>query len=113
MLIEDLKCNGDLVPKYRKVISGKEEEFESLARILNLGGNPIRLKILYLLTQENNVCVNQLSEILEISISSTSQHLRKLKDCRVLKSKKEKQTVYYFINPKYKDKIPLLFKLMD
>ena len=109
----NLNRSEDFTPKYRNLLNSKEEDFEFLARILDLAGNPIRLKMLYLLANEDNICVNRISEILDISVSSTSQHLRKLKDCGILKCKKEKQTVFYYVSPKYKDKIPMLFNLLD
>ena len=97
----------------REVVKELDDSFEDLSNILSLTGNPVRLKILYLLNQEDRLCVCDLSDIIEMNISAISQHLRKLKDRQIIYSRKEAQTIFYSIK---KDKIPLLmpfFKILD
>jgi DNA-binding transcriptional ArsR family regulator len=87
--------------------------FEDLSTILSLTGNPVRLKILYLLQQEGYLCVCDLSDILEMNVLAISRHLRKLKDSKRIYTRKEAQTIFYAIK---KDKISLLtpfFKIVD
>ena len=67
------------------------------AKIYNLTGNEIRLKILLLLQREGKLCPCDLSDILGITVGGISQHLRKLKDGGMVKDKKVGQTVYYSI----------------
>jgi DNA-binding transcriptional ArsR family regulator len=96
----------------REVIQELDTSFNELSNILSLTGNPVRLKILYLLHQEDHLCVCDLSDILEMNVSAISQHLRKLKDRNMVLSRKEAQTIFYSIK---KDKIPLLipfFKIL-
>jgi len=60
-----------------------------------LAGNEVRLKIAYLLEQENELCPCDLADILGISIPAVSQHLRKLKDGSIVETRREGQTIYY------------------
>ena len=113
MNVDKINHKTEQNKKYQTELNKKLDEFDYLAKILNLAGNPIRLKILYLLNKEEALCVNELSSALNISISSTSQHLRKLKDSELLKCKKEKQTVFYFINPQFHHTIASLFNLIE
>ena len=66
-----------------------------IAKILNLSGNEVRLKILYLLSSEEKMCPCDLSDVLGMSVPAISQHLRKLKDGGLVKDNKVGQTVFY------------------
>lgn len=72
-----------------------QKSFGSLSNILALAGNEVRLKILYLLNEEKELCPCDLADILGMSIPAVSQHLRKLKDGSVVETRKEGQTIYY------------------
>lgn len=79
-----------------------ETSIEMLSKALNLAGNEVRLKILYLLFSEERLCVCDLSDILSMSPPAISQHLRKLKDGNVIQNQRVAQTIYYSLNPQYK-----------
>jgi len=68
-----------------------------LAKALDLAGNEVRLKILFLLDKESKMCPCDLSDILSMTVSAISQHLKKLKDARLVESKKVGQTIFYSI----------------
>ena len=72
-----------------------DEDLSSTTHIFNLSGNAARLKILFLLHKEGEMCPCDLSDILDISVGGISQHLRKLKDGKLIKDKKVGQTVFY------------------
>jgi DNA-binding transcriptional ArsR family regulator len=72
-----------------------EPVFDRLAQVLDMAGNANRLKIIYLLREESNLCVCDLSDILGMSIPAVSQHLRKLKDAQLIQARKVGQTVFY------------------
>ncbi|MEQ8628461.1 metalloregulator ArsR/SmtB family transcription factor [Ekhidna sp.] len=72
-----------------------DEQLELATRVFNLSGNAARLKILFLLNKEGKMCPCDLSDILDISVGGISQHLRKLKDGKLVKDKKVGQTVFY------------------
>ncbi|MCH7826918.1 MAG: helix-turn-helix transcriptional regulator, partial [Bacteroidetes bacterium] len=46
------------------------------------------------------LCVCDLAEVLDMSDSAISQHLRKIKDKLIVKSRKDSQTVYYSLESK-------------
>ena len=68
---------------------------ETLADLLALAGNSQRLRILYLFHAHKEMCVCDLAEVLELTVSAVSQHLRKLKDKNIVKARREGQTIYY------------------
>ena len=86
-----------------------EESILNLAQVLSLAGNDVRLKILFLLDKENELCPCDLSDILEMSVPAISQHLRKLKDANVVKSRKVGQTIFYSLKSNHFEIIKPLF----
>ena len=94
-------ANLNMINRNIDALAIKETELKTAAKILNLAGNEIRLKILYLINNEKRICVCDLSDILHLSISAVSQHLRKLKDGNLVQSIKEGQTIYYNIHPEF------------
>lgn len=72
-----------------------QKSFNQLSNILSLTGNEVRLKIVYLLEEEKELCPCDLADILCMSIPAVSQHLRKLKDGNLIVSRREGQTIYY------------------
>ena len=72
-----------------------DEDLSLTTQIFNLSGNDTRLKILFLLHKEGKMCPCDLSDILDISVGGISQHLRKLKDGKLVNDKKVGQTVFY------------------
>lgn len=74
---------------------GTQEGLKTLADSLALAGNIQRIKILYLLHAHKQMCVCDLAEVLEVTDSAVSQHLRKLKDNNIVKTRRQGQTIYY------------------
>ena len=72
----------------------------SLASVLALAGNEVRLQLLFLLAEEQ-LCVCDLADVLQMNISAVSQHLRKLKDGGVVTARKVGQTVFYSLNAEH------------
>jgi DNA-binding transcriptional ArsR family regulator len=67
----------------------------TLAELLGTAGNPQRLRIVYLLHAHREMCVCDLAEVLELTDSAISQHLRKLKDKNIVKTRRKGQTIFY------------------
>ncbi len=84
-----------------------------LGNVFSLAGNDVRLKILFLLQEEGQLCPCDLSDILGMNTSPISQHLRKLKDGKIVVSKKTGQTIFYSINPDYAGIFKPIFKLLN
>lgn len=78
-------------------IQNKHDAFRRLSNVLNLAGNEVRLKILYLLNLEKELCPCDLSDILQMSIPAVSQHLRKMKDGGLIEARKVGQTIFYSV----------------
>ena len=97
----------------KNLIDGLDESFDYLSSALELSGNKVRLKILFLLFREERLCVCDISDILGMTISSVSQHLRKLKDRNLIESEKEAQTIYYSMTNEYHKLLRPFFKLIE
>lgn len=85
------------IKQCKKDIEGAEEQIRQISRLFNLAGNEVRLKILFLLYQEKEMCPCDLSDVLEMKVPAISQHLRKLKDGGMVTDKKVGQTIFYSI----------------
>ena len=70
--------------------------FRAHAELCKALANEHRLAILYTLSQGEK-CVSDLAAEIGISVHNVSQHLRLLKERRLVRSRKEAQTVYYSI----------------
>lgn len=93
-------------------VSNLNGTFGYLAKGLALAGNEVRLKILFLLFQEQRLCVCDLSDILGMNISAVSQHLRKLKDRNLIHSEREAQILYYSVSTEYEKMLNPLFEIL-
>lgn len=87
--------------------------FDYLSNGLDLAGNNVRLKILFLLYEEKRLCVCDISDILGMTISAVSQHLRKLKDRKLIETEREAQTIFYSLTKEYEIMLKPFFKILD
>ncbi len=97
----------------RGKIENAENAFSRMSAVLSLTGNDTRLKILYLLEEEKELCPCDLSDILGMSIPAISQHLRKMKDGNIIQFRKEGQTIYYSLKPEHLKMLRSLFKYIN
>lgn len=70
-------------------------EFEEAAELFTLASNSTRLKILFLLDNLKELCVCDLAEMLDVSVSAVSQHLAKLRAYGLTTTRRDAQTIYY------------------
>lgn len=89
----------------KKKINSKGKAFSKLSRLLALAGNEVRLKIMFLLEEEKELCPCDLADILEMSIPAVSQHLRKMKDGDLVKTRRTGQTIFYSL---IREHLPLI-----
>jgi len=113
-MIEEITCiralaDHDQIRACRKKIRDAELSFSLLAQVLSLAGNEVRLKILFLLEEEGELCPCDLSDILGMTVPAVSQHLRKLKDAKVVQTRKDGQTIYYSLKTEHLEIIRPLF----
>lgn len=99
-----------LIGECKKKLQKAEVSFNRLSHVLSLAGNDVRMKILYLLEEENELCVCDLADILEMTIPAVSQHLRKLKDGNILQTRRNAQTIYYSLKEEHLEIIKPLFE---
>lgn len=74
-----------------------EDVVYELAEVFKTIGDPTRIKILYAL-KERELCVCDLSELLEMSSSAISHQLRILRNNKLVKYRKEGRSVYYSLD---------------
>ena len=67
----------------KTVIDGMTNDFDKITKLLSISGNEVRLKILFLLNMEKELCPCDLSDILGMSVPAVSQHIRKMKDAAI------------------------------
>ncbi len=101
------------INRCKGTVSELIESFDYLANGLSLVGNSVRLKILYLLYEEQRLCVCDLSDILGMNISAISQHLRKMKDRNLLETDREAQTIFYSLTSEYSTLLNPFFEILD
>lgn len=89
-----IKVDVEMIRRLKKDLTSRDA-LERLAGMLDLTGNDTRLKILYLLCREKELCVCDLADIMETTVSAVSHQLRKLKDRNLIKCRRDGQTIYY------------------
>ena len=104
-----LFANQEQIQACKENLQDHGLDFIRLAQIFALAGSEARLKILYLLEQEKELCPCDLSDILQMTIPAVSQHLRKLKDANIVQIRKSGQTIFYSVRPNQLGIIKTLF----
>lgn len=97
----------------KEKVENTANAFSQISAVLTLAGNDVRLKILYLLEEEKELCPCDLSDILGMSIPAISQHLRKMKDGGIIQASKEGQTIFYSLKPEHLKMLRSLFKYIN
>jgi DNA-binding transcriptional ArsR family regulator len=74
-----------------------EKDVERLARTFKTVSDPTRVRILTALKDEE-MCVCDMAAFLGISESAVSHQMRRLKDLSLVRSRREGQVLYYFLD---------------
>lgn len=77
---------------------------QEILNILKILSDEIRLKIVYLLSQESELCVCELMEALKMSQSRISNHLRILRNTGIIEAKREGKWMFYCLKRDKMDK---------
>ena len=83
------------------MVQDKQEETEKQAALFGLLADPTRLKLLRLLSKQqepNALCVNAIAYQLGVTQSAISQHLRLLKSAGLVKGERRGYRIHYFLN---------------
>lgn len=101
------------ISECKKKIELNEKSFNQLGSLLALTGNEVRLKILFLLEEEKELCPCDLSDILGMSIPAISQHLRKMKDGGLIETRRSGQTIFYSIKKVHLNLLQPFFNIIN
>jgi ArsR family transcriptional regulator len=71
-----------------------ESDTQKLSKLFKVLSDETRIKILFTISK-HEVCVNDIANVLNLSQSAISHQLKTLKDANLIKSRREKQTIYY------------------
>ncbi len=74
-----------------------DEVLYDLAELYKVFGDSTRIKILYALL-DNELCVQEISDLLGLSQSSVSHQLRILKDAKLVRFRREGKSVFYSLD---------------
>lgn len=77
-----------------------ENEIIRLAETFKVLGDPTRIKILSALSEEE-LCVCDLSAVLDMSVSAISHQLRVLKGARLVKYRREGKNIFYSLDDEH------------
>lgn len=75
-----------------------------LAEVFKALGDATRVKIIYALAQQE-LCVHDLTQVLEMGQSAISHQLRYLRNLRIVKRRKEGKTVFYSLDDEHVEQI--------
>lgn len=106
-------ADKEQIKNCREKLKENSKSFIQLSQILSLAGNEVRLKIIFLLEEEGELCPCDLSDILGMSIPAVSQHLRKLKDGNIIQSRKEGQTIFYSLRSEHLKMLRPFIKIIN
>ena len=102
-------ADSNQIKACKDLLQANQPTLTGLSSILALAGNEVRLKILFLLKVEHELCPCDLADILHMSTPAISQHLRKMKDGGIIKARKVAQTIFYSIEPRHMELLKPLF----
>ena len=74
---------------------------EKVADIFSILGDKTRVRILFILSGEKELCVCDIANTLGLTISATSHQLRKLRDRGAVKYRNDGNMVYYTLDDKH------------
>ena len=77
-----------------------QEQFQILGTLFKMFSDPTRLKILSALFQEE-LCVSDLSELLEMTHSAVSHQLSVLRQNRLIKYRRSGKNIYYSLDDEH------------
>ena len=90
---EFMHVHSDVIDKVNETMP-EEEILYDLAELFKIFGDSTRIEILYVLF-ESEMCVFDISQLLNMSMSAISHQLRILKQAQLVKFRREGKTVFY------------------
>ena len=93
--IKERHSHDAIVREIREKLPSDEELF-NLADLFKIFGDTTRIRILYALF-ESELCVCAIAELLNMTQSATSHQLRVLRDSKLVGSRRDGKTIFYFL----------------
>jgi DNA-binding transcriptional ArsR family regulator len=90
----DRLVDPDLVDEIRKTVVSTDDA-QRLARHFQLLADPVRLRMVYALSEVEELCVGDLAAVVGASESGTSHQLRQLRLAGLVRTRKQGRVVYY------------------
>ncbi len=81
-----------------------EDKVIDLSELFKIFGDSTRVKIINVLL-DNELCVGNIAEKINVSQSAVSHQLRILKDSKLVKFRKDKNMTYYYLADDHVEKI--------
>ncbi|MDD3171428.1 MAG: metalloregulator ArsR/SmtB family transcription factor [Bacilli bacterium] len=81
-----------------------DQTLNTLGNLFKIIGDTTRVKILYSISEEE-LCVCDISAVLNMTHSAISHQLKVLKDARIVKNRREGKNVYYSLDDEHIEQI--------
>lgn len=98
-LCDEKHMHGDIAERVSAMMPD-EDALTALSELYKAFGDVTRLRILTALL-EAELCVCDISETLDMTVSAISHQLRLLRQARLVKSRREGRTVYYALSDEH------------
>ena len=92
--------NRELVAKLKRIMP-PAPVIEEAGDVFSVLGDATRIKIIFALSEEKELCVCDIANILGLTISAASHQLRRLKDKKTVNSRNDGNMVYYSLADMY------------
>ncbi|MGD1906298.1 MAG: ArsR/SmtB family transcription factor [Leptolyngbyaceae cyanobacterium] len=90
-----IRCfNTELVNHVQNTLPS-EDTLETAQIIFGALSDRSRLKILYALSHDQELCVCDIATLLNVKVATASHHLRKMRDLKILKHRNDGKLAYY------------------
>lgn len=103
----DLRMVDDRAVAAARAARADDEDLAHLADTFQMLASPTRLRIVEALA-ERELCVCDLSAVVEVSESAVSHHLRQMRQMRIVRYRKDGRMAYYRLDD---DHVAQLFRL--
>jgi len=84
-----------------RAIKAQMEELQGVQQLFKALADGTRLKIIYALTLEEELCVCDVANIIGSTVATASHHLRFLRDIGLAKHRKEGKLVFYSLQDEH------------
>ena len=74
------------------------QDLKTASNLLRACTHPLRLKLISFIDENKNINVNRIYPALKLEQSVTSQHLKILRDAKVVITKREGKYIFYSLN---------------